>query len=84
MGNKSLTFEELGTLFCQIENVLNSRPIGVVSEDPKDSEILTPAHLVCGGKLEVFPTVQTSTNVDLTKCSVGARWNCIQNLLLHF
>ena len=47
MRNHVLTFEELTTLFCQVESILNSRPIGVLSEDPKDGEILTPAHLIC-------------------------------------
>ena len=35
MGNKILSFEELTTLFCQVELILNSRPICPLSEDPK-------------------------------------------------
>ena len=73
MGNNVLTFEEL-TLFCQIEWVLNSRPIGVLSEDPKDPKHLTPAHLCCGGNLEAFPIKTSSVPDDIKKCSPQKRW----------
>ena len=58
MGNHVLTFEELTTLFCPVESILKSRPIGVLSEDPNDCEILTPVHLKCGTKFEIFPTIE--------------------------
>ena len=51
MGNHVLIFEELTFLFCQVESFSNSRLVGVISEDPKDCEISTPAHLLCGTKL---------------------------------
>ena len=64
MGNHVLTFDELTTLFCQVESIFNSRSIGVISEDPKDGETLTPAHLICGTKLEPFPTIETLKKFD--------------------
>ena len=73
MGNHVLTFEELTTLFCQIESILNSRPIGVISKDPKDGEDLTPAHLICGMKLENFPTIENSKKNDIANCTSTAR-----------
>ena len=84
MGNHVLTFEELTTLFCQVESILNSRPIGVLSEDPKDGEILTPAHLICRTKLETFPTIETPRKNEIANCISTARWVHIQNVLLHF
>ena len=84
MGNNILSFEELSTLFCQVENVLNSRPIGLVSDDPKDEVILTPGHLISGSKLECYPTQQSSQISDLKECSATARWTHIQNVLCHF
>ena len=53
MGKGVLNCEELHTLFCQIEMVLNSRPISFLSDDPKDELPLTPADLCMGAKLEV-------------------------------
>ena len=84
MGNNVLTFEELTTLFCQIEWVLNSRPIGVLSEDPKDPKHLTPAHLCCGGNLEAFPMKTSSVPDDIKKCSAQKRWVFLQNLIGSF
>ena len=81
MGNNVLSFEELTTLFCQIEWVLNSRPIGVLSEDPKDPKHLTPAHLCCGGSLEAFPMKISSVPDEIKKCSPQKRWFFLQNLL---
>ena len=81
MGNNVLSFEELTTLFCQIEWVLNSRPIGVLSDDPKDPKHLTPAHLCCGGSLEAFPMKISSVPDEIKKCSPQKRWFFLQNLL---
>ena len=64
MGNKILSFEELTTLFCQIEFILNSRPIcPLLSEEPNDDTVLTPAHLCPGGKLQPLP-LKESVGID--------------------
>lgn len=42
MRNAHLTYEEVQTLFCEIEAILNSRPITPLSEDPNDMACLTP------------------------------------------
>ena len=84
MGNHVLTFEELTTLICQVGSILNSRLIRVVSEDPKDEDILTPAHLISGTKLETVPTIETPKKIDIANCISTARWAHIQNVLLHF
>ncbi|XP_006812905.1 uncharacterized protein LOC102809325 [Saccoglossus kowalevskii] len=41
-----LNDEALQTLFCEVEAIINGRPISVVSEDPNDLEALTPNHLL--------------------------------------
>ena len=84
MGNHVLTFEEVTTLFYQVESILNSRPIGVISEDPKDCEILTPAQLICGTKVETFSTRETPKKNDIANCISTARWAHNQNVLLQF
>ena len=84
MGKNFFSLEELSTLFCQTENVLNSMPIGLVSDDPKDEIILTPGHLISGLKLECYPTEPASQISELKHCSATARWTQIQNILCHF
>ena len=68
MGNHVLTFEELTTIFCQFESILNSRPIGVLSKDPNDGEILTPAHLTleCTGKPYLLKAQLCSFNISVS------------------
>ena len=46
IGKNVLSFGKLSTLFCQVENVLSSRPIRLVSDDPKNEVILTSGHLI--------------------------------------
>ena len=46
LGNARLTDEILHTLLCEVESVINSRPITKVPSDPQDPEALTPNHLL--------------------------------------
>lgn len=55
MGRAHLTFEELQTALCEIEAVLNSRPITQLSTDPNDLEYLTSGHFLIGEPLNSFP-----------------------------
>ena len=48
-----LNDESLSTLMCIVENVINNRPLTVVSDDPNDLEPLTPNHLL---QLRAGPT----------------------------
>jgi hypothetical protein len=40
--------EELETLFCGVESLLNSRPLTYQSDDPHDANPLTPSHFLTG------------------------------------
>lgn len=44
-----LNFEEMNTLLCKIEAVLNSRPLTAMSSDPSDFQALTSSHFLIGG-----------------------------------
>jgi hypothetical protein len=41
-----LTDEPLVTIFCEVEAIVNSRPLTAVSDDVNDLEALTPNHLL--------------------------------------
>ena len=43
LGEHVLTFIELRTLTCTIENCINSRPLAYILKNDSDFEILTPA-----------------------------------------
>lgn len=43
---RNLDDEVLMTMFCEVESILNNRPITKLSDDPSDAEALTPDHLL--------------------------------------
>lgn len=45
-GNAHLTFEEFGTIFAQVETMLNSRPIIPLSTEPTDLISLNSYHFL--------------------------------------
>lgn len=69
-----LTYEEMNTLLCKIEAVLNSRPISPISDDPSDLNALTPAHFLIGGSL-TLPAEPDSTGIPLNRLK---RWELVK------
>ena len=55
MGNSILTYEEMTTILCQIEQVLNNRPLMALANNPDDIFALTPSMLVNGSRLDAIP-----------------------------
>ncbi|XP_031334025.1 uncharacterized protein LOC116164038 [Photinus pyralis] len=66
IGNSHLTYEQLATVFVQIEAVLNSRPITPLSEDPNDLTALTPGHFLIGDVLRCVPQ-EDNTHIPVNR-----------------
>jgi hypothetical protein len=53
--NIHLSDEGLVTLFCEVESILNGRPITEMSNDISDLNVLTPNHLILQRTGESLP-----------------------------
>ena len=47
--------ERLATLMCEVEAIINARPLTKVSDDPRDMNALTPNHLLIMKANQSFP-----------------------------
>jgi len=75
-----LSDDEFFTLLCEVEAILNSRPLTTVSGDPSDVEPLTPAHILTM-KPAVLPPPGTFQDADVYS---RKRWRRIQYLAQVF
>ncbi|XP_018400775.1 PREDICTED: uncharacterized protein LOC108778168 [Cyphomyrmex costatus] len=80
IGNAHLTFEEMQTILCDIETILNSRPIAPLSEDPNDLAYLSPGHFLIGTTVDSFPCHDLS-NISENRL---VRWQRVEQLRQHF
>jgi hypothetical protein len=77
LRDANLRDDELLTAVVEVEGLLNSRPLGYCSTDPKDKEVLTPNHFLygqAGGQLA--PQV-----VDDIAFDPRNRWRYVQDLV---
>jgi len=65
VGTAALDFEELRILVCHISEVVNSRPLDAISDNPADLDELNPAHFLNGGPPSSFVEPDV-TNLNLT------------------
>ena len=87
MGKSVFTFEELGTVFKQIEAILNSRPLVELSATESDFQALTPGMLVLGKQVRHLPMdVQDEMPGDMPPSGVhpAKRWAHISKITAHF
>nr|XP_012231254.1 PREDICTED: uncharacterized protein LOC105677297 [Linepithema humile] len=80
IGKAHLTFEELQTVLCEIEAILNSRPITSLSADSDDLSYLTPGHFLVGAALNSFPCTDVS---DINENRL-LRWQTVEQVRQHF
>ena len=78
-GKERLTDDILSTVFCRVENIVNSRPITKSSDDPNDDVALTPNHLLlCQGNTSVNWGVFSSGDMYVKK------WRFVQSITDRF
>lgn len=80
LANAHLFFEEFNTVLCQIESILNSRPLSPLSSDPNDFLPLSPAHFIIGRTLTSLPD-ENLENVAINRLT---RYQLAQQLCQHF
>lgn len=74
IGETTLTFEEYSTILCQVEALVNSRPICSLSDDPTSLNALTPAHFLIGESLVKLPDEEVFRNIVSNRLT---RWTHI-------
>lgn len=79
-GKTHLTMEELSTLLCQIEAILNSRPLCPMSADDASYVALTPSHFLVGESILSIPDEQQCIEDD----SPVSYWEKIQHRVKQF
>ncbi|XP_011877529.1 PREDICTED: uncharacterized protein LOC105567318, partial [Vollenhovia emeryi] len=80
VGDTSLTYEEMTTIFTQIEAILNSRPLCPLTDDPDDIQALTPGHFLIG----CAPTIIPEPSLESVKSSRLSRWQLTRQMLDSF
>ena len=82
MGNSILTYKEITTILCHIEQVLNSRPLMALTNNPDDIFALTPSMLVNGSRLDSIP--QPCLQTMDARGRPAKRFRALQQLLSQF
>ncbi|XP_028178737.1 uncharacterized protein LOC114366158 isoform X2 [Ostrinia furnacalis] len=80
MGNTHLTFEEISTLFAQVEAILNSRPLYPLSSSPNDFLPLSPGHFMIGRPMTSLP----APDLHNSKETSLRRYERLEKLRQHF
>lgn len=78
--NRTFDYEQLCTVLCKIEAVVNSRPITPMSNDPNDLRALTPGHFLIGRPLLTKPE---RNYIDVRENRVD-KWNMLQQIQQKF
>ena len=79
LRDQVLDDERLSTVFCEVESIVNNRPLTPVSDDPKDLKPLTPNDLLQLGK-----GLKTSPGTFRKDDMYGRRWRHVQYLADQF
>ena len=80
MKEQVLDDENLATLMCVVEAIVNGRPLTAVSDDPSDLEALTPNHLLLLSKGPALPPGLFNRDDSYSR----RRWRQVQYLVKVF
>lgn len=80
LGDRTLSFEEMTTLLCQIEACLNLQPIAPLTDECDDCQFLTPGHFLVGASITVPPKPST-LNLKEDRLT---RWQMVRQIFEQF
>ena len=75
-----LTDKLLSTFLCEVESILNSRPLTRLSDDPNDVRPLTPNYLLLVSPTPELPPGMFTNYKSYHRC----RWRYVQHLTNTF
>lgn len=81
-GALVLSKDEMETVLCQIGAILNSRPLGVVRDDPGDLVMLTPAHFLNGRPMVQLFGAYSEEKIESK--TLGERYRAVQRISQQF
>ena len=84
LGRARLDYQEFVTLVCELNGMLNSRPISYVYDTVGEEDPITPSKLFCGKNITMFPPFYEATfdNYDPEICSKRLKY--LDKCLTHF
>ncbi|GBM36970.1 hypothetical protein AVEN_153919-1 [Araneus ventricosus] len=74
LGHSSLTYEELQTLVCECEAMMNNKPLTSVSEEP-ELKTLTPSMFLQDLRVNDVPDLD-----QIEKTNIVKRWRHVQRV----
>ena len=79
-NGQTFTFEELATLICRVESMLNSRPLCLSINADQGDVIITPGHFLIGESLQADPeppkdNIRLAKRYEVVRRSVRAIWH---------
>ncbi|XP_076384529.1 uncharacterized protein LOC143263451 [Megalopta genalis] len=80
VGEELFSFEQFNTFVIEVEAILNSRPLTLLSSDPNDPIALTPGHFLIGDSLTSFPDI----DFRKTPSNRPSNWQHIQKVKQDF
>ena len=70
LHHRQVTPNELVTLLAEVEAIINNRPLTCVNDDDREGEIQTPAHLLYGRNIFLYPFFQMEER-DKAPCNLN-------------